>query len=329
MLRYHLAAATLVAIVALAAGPLPAPASPNGLAWDSVTKISRNTDAASLQPGSFDQDYATAAAVPPPPESTGGGVFGKMNQAMAMGQHLQALLQNGFAERLYVAGSKERTDQVSDQTATIVDCTARTITTLDVRKKTYRVVSMDTGSAPSSSGGTASAPQPRATDDGTRDAITIANKALGSRELAGQPTNGFSSDMSFTETKASGESQSYNGDLVGYYSRYPNPTPDCSPIGGASRNTQGGPNGAQALSAMTGGYARFMRALSQAGLSSRVSLKQSGPPLPRGKLAMYEAATIGGGQRGGATFVTERGNVRSISPNDPIFSVPGDFTREQ
>jgi hypothetical protein len=80
---------------------------------------------------------------------------------------------------------------------------------------------------------------------------------------------------------------------------------------------------------MTGGYARFMRALSQAGLSSRVSLKQSGPPLPRGKLAMYEAATIGGGQRGGATFVTERGNVRSISPNDPIFSVPGDFTREQ
>jgi hypothetical protein len=329
MHRQQLAVATLFAIAALAASPPSAQAAPNGLAWDSVMKISRNADAASLQPGSFDQDYATAAAVPPPPESSG-GFFGKMNQAMAMGKHLQALLQDGFAERHYVAGSKERTDQVSDQTATIVDCAARTITTLDLRKKTYRIVSMDTGSAPSSSGGSSSpAPEPRATDDVTHVAITIANKALGPRQLAGEPTDGFSSDMSFTETKASGESQSFNGDLVGYYSRYANPTPDCSPLAGASRNARGNPNGAQTLSAMTVGYARFMRALSQAGFSSRFTLKQTGPPLPRGKLAMYEAATIGGGPQGGATFVTERGNVRSISPTDPMFSVPGDFTREQ
>jgi hypothetical protein len=288
-------------------------------------KISINTDAASLQPGSFDQDYAQAAAVQPPPDS-GGGFFGKMNSAIATGQHMQALMQNGFAEKHYVAGSKERIDQVADQTATIVDCAARMITTLDLRKKTYRVVSMDTPQAPSSSGGS-SAPQPRATDDGTKVAIVIANKALGSREVGGQPTTGFSSDMSFTETKPSGESQSYNGDLVGYYSSYANPTPSCSRLG--MPNRQSAPNGTQTLSAMTGGYARFMHALALAGMDSRFSLKQSGPPLPRGELAMYEAATIGGGPRGGGTIIIERGDLRPVSANDPIFAVPSDFTREQ
>ncbi len=33
--------------------------------------------------------------------------------------------------------------------------------------------------------------------------------------------------MSFNETTPSGESQSYNGDLVGYYSSYANPSPAC------------------------------------------------------------------------------------------------------
>ena len=80
---------------------------------------------------------------------------------------------------------------------------------------------------------------------------------------------------------------------------------------------------------MTGGFARFTRALALAGADSRFSLKQSGPPLPRGKFSMYQAATIGGGQEGGATFVSERGNLRPISADDPIFGVPSDFTREQ
>ena len=34
----------------------------NGFAWDSVTKLAVNADASSLQPVSFDADYATAAA---------------------------------------------------------------------------------------------------------------------------------------------------------------------------------------------------------------------------------------------------------------------------
>jgi hypothetical protein len=327
MYRNRCARATLAAAVLAIAAMAPAPqavGAPAGLAWDSVIKFSRGGDAAQLQPGSFDQDYAQAAAVAPPPESTGGGMIGKMKQAMATAQHLQALLQNGFAERHYVAGSKERTDQVADQKATILDCSAGTITTLDLRAKTYRVESLNGSPAPSSSG-SASAPQPRATDDGTRVAITIANKALGARNVGGQPTSGFSSDMSFQETKPSGESQSFNGDLVGYYSTYANPVPACEGPAPAAPGRQPS-DAAQTMTAMTGGFARFTHALALAGGDSRFTLKESGPPLPRGKFAMYQAATIGGGTEGGATFVSERGNVRPVSADDPVFGVPSDFT---
>lgn len=320
-----LVAALVVATLSFAHSPVSAASS--GLAWDSVTKVAMNADASSLQPGSFDQDFAQAATVQPPPESTGGGMFAGVNKAMAMGQHMQALIQNGFAERHYVAGSKERTDQLSEQTATITDCAARTITTLDLRKKTYRVVSMDQGRTSSSASG-ASAPQPRPTDDGSRISIVIANTALGSRVVGGQSTSGFKSDMSFTDTKPSGESQTFNGNLLAYYSNYSNPAPTCTLF--ATTSTSADPNsGARAFSAMTMGYARFTGALALAGLDKRFTIKESGPALPRGKLAMYEAATIGGGQRGGGTFITERGNVRAVSADDPIFSVPADFTREQ
>ena len=110
-------------------------AAPNGLAWDSVTKVVTNADPSTLQPGSFDTDYAAAAAAPP----SGGGMAGQVKQ--------------GIAEQHYAAGSKDRTDNVAQQTATIVDCVARTITTLDLRRKTYNVVSMDQSASPSSGGG--------------------------------------------------------------------------------------------------------------------------------------------------------------------------------
>ncbi|HZY97387.1 MAG TPA: hypothetical protein VFE35_09810 [Candidatus Cybelea sp.] len=315
-------AATLVAFIAalaLASSPIGAAASSNGLAWDSVTKITINADAAALQPGSFDQDYQRAASMQAQ-DSSG---------MMAMAERMQAFVQNGFAERHYVAGSKERTDHVADQTATIVDCAARTITTLDLRKKTYRVASMDQPAASNPGAANAGGSKPSTTDDRSRFAITIANKALGAREVGGQPTNGFSSDMSFTETKSSGESQSYNGDLVGYYSSYLSPAPSCSIFNVASPNRNSPPNAAGVFSMMSTGYSRFMRALSLAGKDSRFSLKQTGPALPRDKLALYEAATIGGGRAGGGTIVIERGNVRPISDDDPVFSVPSDFTREQ
>jgi hypothetical protein len=208
-----------------------------------------------------------------------------------------------------------------------VDCAARTVTTLNVAHKTYKVESMDQPSAPASHG-SSSAPDTQTRDDIKHLSIVIANKALGSKTVDGQPAEGFQSEVSFTETRTNGETQSQNGDLVGYYSSYANPATSCSWFG-KRPDAHGAQNSAPNFSAMTAGFTRLSRALMNAGGDSRVSINQSGPTLPRSKLALFEAATFGGGPSGGGTFLTERGNVRSISAADPAFSIPSDFTREQ
>jgi hypothetical protein len=302
----------IAAFLLLAGLPLAASTAPAGLAWDSVTKIAMNADQSSLQPGSFDDDFTAAAAQQP--GQTGGGIFGKMKQAMAMGQ----MMQTGFAEHHYAAGSKERTDHLATQTATIVDCVARTITTLDLRARTYTFVSMDQPSTPGAGGGGGGSSPRSGPSDNTRFSISVTNIALGPRTVADQPTNGYRSDVTFTATDSSGESHGGSGALLAYYSNYANPVPACSAAAGAT-----------APNAMMGGYSRLLQALSASGTDSRLSVAQSGPRLPLGMLAMYDAFTFRGGQAQGATFVTERGHVRSINANDPIFSVPPDFTQRQ
>jgi hypothetical protein len=309
--------AALLCLAFLCGAPLVAPAAPGGTAYDSVTKIAMGADPSSLQPGSFDDDYAAASAEQPPAAS-GGGLFAHMKQAMAMGQNVGKLMTTGMAERHYVAGSKERTDYIAMGTAFITDCVARTITTLNLRDKTYRIESMDHPSSATSSAPGAGAP---AKDDGTRVAISIANSSLGSRVLAGQPTNGFRSVMTMTESKPAGESSTQNLDLIAYYSALPMPFPTCFHLGSASGVSPGN------AMAMMGAAMHVMQSLAVAGLDKRFSLKQSGPLLPAGNIPMYEAVLYG--QNGSAAFVTELGNVRPISANDPVFSVPADFTRQQ
>jgi hypothetical protein len=306
--------AALAVTLALVA-PAQAPAATAGLAWDSVTKINLGAGASSLQPGSFPDDFAAASAS----QSPGGGLFSHM-----LNQDMMSMMHNGFAERHYVAGSKERTDQVTSQTARIVDCAARTITTLDLAKKTYRVESMDHPSAPSS-GGTSGGGS-AAKDDGTKVAIAIANSALGARQVNGEPTNGYSSQMTFTETKASGESQTQNASLTGYYAGFNTPGPACA---GRSAINPGGMSTSQQFGMMASMAGRMMQAMRSAGLDSRFSVKQSGPALPLGGFAMFQAMTFQAGGGHAPTFITERGDVRSIAANDPIFSVPSDFTLQK
>lgn len=288
----------LVVLITLTGFPLTGSAAPNGLAWDSVTKVVTNADPSTLQPGSFDADYAAAAAAPP----SGGGIVGQVKQ--------------GIAERHYAAGSKERTDNVAQQTATIVDCVARTITTLDLRGKTYRVVSMDQSASPSSGGG--GGPLSRFLGNGTRVAISVKNTALGPLAVGGQPNNGFRSDMTFTITTASGQSYTQNGVRVAYYSAYANPTSPCSGLALAAGQ---GPR-VMAI------YEQVMSALSSGGTNLNFSVNQNGPMLPIGKLAIYEAMTFQMLAHG-MTRVIERGNVRPIAADDPVFSIPPGFTAQQ
>jgi hypothetical protein len=313
----------LIAVGVLLNSPAGAAGSPGGLAWDSVTKFMPGTDASALAPGSFDADYAAASQAQIQTKSGGGGLFAAIKQAQSVAGEMQTLMHSGFAERHYVAGSKERTDQVAYQTATIVDCDARTITQLDLRAKTYRVTSMDAPAESHPAPNTPSTvPQPLPSGSNTKVAIALTNTALGSQEVGGEPTDGFRSDMKLTTTDSSGASQTMNAQLIGYYSSRSNPEPACSRMGTSGNNAH--PAAGMMLAA-----SRFKQVLASAGTDRRVTLSQSGPALPVGRLSMFDAATFTAGSRGGATFVTERGNVRPVDSNDPVFSVPSDFTEQQ
>ncbi len=313
---------TLVAVALFAASSPFAVAAPSGLAWDSVSKLAMSTDPSSLQPGSFEDDYSAASSSQPPAQG-GGGLFGQFKQGIANAQNAAQMMQTGMAQKHYVAGSKERTDLVAMQTATITDCVARTITALNLRNKTYRVVSMDQPKAASSGGGSSGGSAPK--DDGTKVAITVANTALGARAVGGEQTNGYRSETTITETKPTGESHTQNMNVVGYYTAFTQPFPHCSGSSPWSGDTMSPGQGM----AMMAAASKVMHELAAAGVDKRFSLTQSGPMLPFGNFSMYQAVTLAAQNGQGAAFVTERGHVHSVDANDPVFSIPSDFTQER
>jgi hypothetical protein len=312
-------------VVAFAAQLAPASAA-NGLAWDAVTKLV-TSDASSLQPGSFTSDFQTASQPPP----SHGGMFGKLQNAA---EGAMASFKNGTAERHYVAGSKTRIDMVALQTATIVDCSARTLTTLDLKAKTYRVTSLDHPSTPGSASGGPSRPEPRPTDDGTKVAIVVTTKSLGPKQIESNNTSGYSADMKMTVTKPGQDPQTSDMTTTGYYTGTPMPSVSChAPVdsGSASRYGGGGGSGAQMSGSMLSSYATAMSALRDSKGNPRFTVSASGPSLPVGDLSLWDIVSFQGqGSSEGRAFsiLMERGNVRSISDSDPIFSVPSDFTQQ-
>jgi len=311
----------IVAALFLAFIPVGILAAPAGLAWDLVMRVAPNAGESSPQPGSFDDDFTAAASVAPllpPGAPSGGGAGDQAAQTMAIGQsmgRMAQMMQSGVAMRQYVAGSKIRTDMLAMQTAMIFDCSARTLTFLDLNHKTYRVTSLNHSSG-SSQRGALSTPNP--SEGSSRVAMTIDNVSLGQRQVSGLPSDGFRSTMTMTSTGSSGQSRTQNMTMTGYYSNYPDPSGTCA--GDATARTPGR-GGADMMS----GYAQLMRVLASASTDPRYSLKQSGPPLPLGKLALYEAITYAGAP----TFLIERGHVRPVDASDPVFSVPPGFTLQQ
>ncbi len=309
----------LIAVAALVAGAQIAPAGavPTGLAYDSVSKFSPGGDPSSFQPGSFQSDFQAASQ--PAPAQSQGGMFGHLAGAMGNMGAMMHMMQSGTAERHYVAGSKERTDELATQTATIVDCAARTLTTLDLAKKTYTVVSLDATPGPVTH--VQHGPNPAATDDGSKVALTLTSKNLGPKTIESLPTNGYNSNVQMTVTKPSGETHTMDMNMIAYYSAYAQPAPICP------RPTFTGFGGGPPMLA---GFGFLQRALQSHG-DSRFSVNASGPALPSGKLSLFDVVTMQGqGQgHGGIVVVSERGNVHEVSDNDPAFSVPAGFTRLQ
>jgi len=122
----------------LATVAVPAAAATPGIAYDSVTKFAIGGDAASAQPGTFDADFQTASQPVQQQPARTGGMFGGLNAALAQAAAVGNTMKNGLAERHFIAGERQRVDNVAAQTATILDCQARTLTTLDLKAKTYK-----------------------------------------------------------------------------------------------------------------------------------------------------------------------------------------------
>jgi len=307
------------------AGIAPAPAASAGIAFDSVMKFGLSGDSAP-QPGTFLSDFATAAT----PVSSGNGKRGPfgLGAVIAAASGGMAMIKNGTAEHHYVAGSKQRVDTVATGEARIADCSARTLTTLDLNKMTYAVVSLDQPVEPAPADNKRrgrSAPEPAATDDGTKVALDMTVKALGARPIEGIATSGYDAHMKMTTTKPTGESATVDTEMTSYLAALVPPREGCPEAESRLRAHSGGASDA----ALTQ-YLLAMRAMKTPKGDPRFTVTSSGVAMPAGKFALWQNVTMGqGGKGGGFAVLIERGNVRSINDNDPIFNVPPDFTKVQ
>jgi hypothetical protein len=271
------------------------------------------------QPGDFTKDFQTAAQ-PPPAAPNAGGMFG-LGGMMAKAQAMGAMFANGFAERHYAAGSLLRVDNPSAQTATITDCKARTLTTLNLAAKTYRVESLDALAHGSSGGSSASGqPAPQSSPDNTRMNIVLTTSALGSKTFGSTSADGYQSDMKITVIPENGDSKTMDMLMTTYYSATPEPSQSCSHASSFA---------AMGRAAMSVGLMQHvLTAMRTPKGDPRFTVSASGPALPVGKLSLF---TVFAPQsnKGGFTILTENGNVHSISDSDAsLFSIPAGFTKE-
>lgn len=308
--------AIVAGVLVLTSLAIPGGASAEGLAFDSVMKFQQGGDGPP-QPGNFSSDFEAAST---PQEPAKRGPFG-LGAAMAQAQATMSMFKTGIAERHYVAGWKTRTDHIALNTAEILDCSARTLTTLDLAAKTYSVESLDHPYQPSRAPSGPSAPRTVGTDDGTKMTIALTTRALGTRTIENLSTSGYSSDVKTTVTKPGSDPQSFDMNTIAYFSTMNEPAATCPSI--SSGGTPSAP-GAGAMAA----YQSIMTALRNK-TNPRFSISESGPSLPAGKFALFEVVTMQGQGRQGGGFatLTERGDVHSISDNDPAFGIPPGFTK--
>ena len=324
------------ALLALTLGlqPLPTLAA-TGIAYDSVTKFSvGNADGGVPAPGSFQADFAAAASASASGETNVPKMPFGLGKMVAKAQGAIAALKTGTAEKHYVGITKERVDNVATQTGDITDCSARTITHLDLAKKTYSVESLDhpVPTAPPARSHATEAPGPAATDDGTKIAIAITTKALGPKTIEGVATSGYDMNMKMTVSKPTGESSTTNMLMTAYYSAMPDPTFSCR---SKTFYPAGAPESARAPSMAM--YGMMMKALSTPKGDSRFTVTNSGPSVPFGKLAMWTDTQMGAaagtttnatGAPSGFNIISERGDLKTPLPDtDPIFAVPPGFTK--
>ncbi len=231
-------------------------------------------------------------------------------------------MQAGKLERHAFYKGWERVDDVVAHTATIKKCDLNRYIELNLDKKTYRITdatprttSTSTTHAPTASTETPAPEQPgTAVVDFTRKGTVV-----GAQTLNGIETTGYSDRNSLTVSQATGSCHNGSFTVVStqYVSALKQPRAIC-PLPASPRVPM-----------------EPRRVVARGGCKPTFTVHNSGPITPSGRLAMYTRLAIlpqnakdeGTSQ---LAFVTERGNVKSLSKTDipGLFEVPSGFTKE-
>jgi hypothetical protein len=258
-----------------------------------------------------------------------GGMLGSLNA-------FSAFMKAGKVARYTFYNGWERVDDTAAQTATISKFDRNQIITLDLAKKTYRTV--DTSeqaatpppAAPSKRSSHAKPESGPPEEPGTAVVdLTRQGAALGSQVLDGVPTAGYSNKMTLSMTQATGSCRngSFSMSSSQYFSHFAEPQTALA-TSSAARPMARVPTDPRSV-------------VTRGGCTPTFAVHNSGPTPPSGRFMMYsnmamqpqDASASNGSSASASTFafVTERGNVHSLSPSAAaaMFEIPAGFVPEQ
>ncbi len=353
MKRYFFTFLALAILAAAIAKGTAAPTGPIGLQYDEIVRVAAGTTTPP-PPGAFESDLSavmngsqtTAAAPKPAAKKRGlgnligavltgnatevvvdsavqkvadnalGGIMGSLNA-------FRDFMQAGKLERHAFYKGWERVDDVATKTATIKKCDLHQYIELNLEKKTYRITNPAAATRSSSSSthpSNASSETPAPEQPGTAVVdFTRKGTALAAQTLNGVETSGYSNRNSLTVSQATGSCRNGSFTVVSteYLSAMKEPRAIC-PLPASPRVPM-----------------EPRRVVARGGCKPTFTLHNSGPVPPSGRLAMYTRLAFlpqNSNEESASqfAFVTERGNVKSLTKNDiaGLFEIPAGFTKE-
>jgi hypothetical protein len=368
MLRSFIRIAGAVAFALVLAPAAPSAAPPPGIAYDEIVRVV--VSGTPPPPGDFQNDLAAVNASPPAvaatatPRKHGLGALGDLAGAVlshnapgaiaqgaasdalansledslqrqlggefdAVGNAIRGFMQPRVLHYAYWNGWERVEDDVA-QTVTIRKCDIGRIIYLNLANKTYTIY--DPSSEPSSAPFAPAArserrPSPVATaQPGTAVAVlSETTKVVGPLHIDNVPTVGYDATTSFAMTRSIGSCHDANASLrsVQYLSSFSQPMVNACPVH----------------------HAPFPQTASDTvavdpkseGCRPTVTMRQSGPPVPKDRLALYSLVSLSAANAAhpdskgnGIGFLTERGNIVTLGPADAgRFEVPRGYTIAQ
>ncbi len=297
----------VIALLLLFATTRAASAAETGIAYDAV--MVAGIGAARSEPGNFDADFQ-AAQVPFEVPAPGGDMTQVVGRAQEM---MSRMAQIGFASRFYAAGARERFDNLSFGTGTIIDCSTRTVMQLNYKTKTYATSSLDDPAHPWP-------PKPPI----PISSMKVDVQAVGPKLLQNVPTDAYAMSATGTLTAPALGPTTIAYVMTWYFTKQTVSFPHC----------QSGSTDALALGAGSGlgPGSEIVSILGAAQSNAYPNVQVTGVALPAGRIPLFMTMTqqvVTGAlpQMQNVGVSAEFGHIRPISSDDPILSIPADFTK--